>query len=421
MGPTFSGVLGRMGPLGAGLEALTSGGNPFMATLGASKTGKALGVGASSGENSQDGKTKFASTIKKFFPEVGDNIVVSGADGEAPTVDPWQGMRDVGGQPQTGLSSPTNTNPFAAVVPQPTTQDVVQQQLDLSAKNGYVDGQPVGVPKAQVPVVATQGPAQPADPNDMAPYRAAIASIEAPGYGTIGPTHPKYGRALGQYQVMESNLPQWSQKALGRVVSAEEFLATPAIQDAIFDDQFRDSIKRYGTPQDAASVWFTGRPTTNKSAATAKDSLGTSGADYVAKFNNALRSNKRMAPPGVGQIQRPGLDAPQVDLGGGPQLAPLPVAPKDPVQAIFDAASTRRQAKAPEPVADPLAAQQQPAPTPQGPTEAEQQMDRILDQIEKTRNMAQLKQMDRRSQLAMFIREGARVQTNASKAGINRK
>jgi hypothetical protein len=61
-------------------------------------------------------------------------------------------------------------------------------------------------------------------------YRRAIGNIESRGsggYSAIGPTHPKYGRALGAYQVMESNLPQWSQEALGRQVSPDEFLANP--------------------------------------------------------------------------------------------------------------------------------------------------------------------------------------------------
>ena len=58
-------------------------------------------------------------------------------------------------------------------------------------------------------------------------YLRAIKGLESSGrYGITGPTHPKYGRALGAYQVMESNLAPWSQEALGRQVGADEFGCT---------------------------------------------------------------------------------------------------------------------------------------------------------------------------------------------------
>lgn len=119
-------------------------------------------------------------------------------------------------------------------------------------------------------------------------YQKAIQSIESGGnYGVVGPTHPKYGRALGAYQVMEANLPEWSQAALGRKVSADEFLGNKDLQDQIFNNRFGGYVSKYGNPQDAASAWFTGRPRNAQSGA-AKDSLGTSGNVYVDKFNKAL-------------------------------------------------------------------------------------------------------------------------------------
>lgn len=129
-------------------------------------------------------------------------------------------------------------------------------------------------------------------------YRDAIARIESDGsggYAAVGPTHPKMGRALGRYQVMEANIGPWSKAALGREVTAEEFLATPEIQDAVFDHRFGGYVQKYGNPQDAASAWFTGRPLAQ--GANAKDVLGTSGSEYVNKFNNALAGAGILSDP----------------------------------------------------------------------------------------------------------------------------
>lgn len=120
----------------------------------------------------------------------------------------------------------------------------------------------------------------------MEAYRQAIQAIESRGsggYSAVGPTHPRYGRALGAYQVMETNVGPWSQAALGRRVSPDEFLGSRAIQDAVFDHRFGGYVDRYGA-SGAASMWFTGRP----SAPNARDVLGTTGSVYVERFNAEL-------------------------------------------------------------------------------------------------------------------------------------
>lgn len=94
----------------------------------------------------------------------------------------------------------------------------------------------------------------------------AIKDIESGGgdYSARGPVIESgmYAgeRAMGAYQVMPGNLPQWSKQALGREVSEQEFMDNPDIQDAIFYDQLRRNYERHGTWEDAASVWFTGQP-----------------------------------------------------------------------------------------------------------------------------------------------------------------
>ena len=122
----------------------------------------------------------------------------------------------------------------------------------------------------------------------MGQYRDAIASIESAGsgdYQAVGPTNERLGRPLGRYQVMEANLPQWSREALGREVSADEFLANPDIQDAVFDHKFGGYVQEYG-PEGAAQAWFAGPGGVGEMDRS--DVLGTSVGDYTDKFTSAL-------------------------------------------------------------------------------------------------------------------------------------
>lgn len=119
-------------------------------------------------------------------------------------------------------------------------------------------------------------------------YRDAIASIESSGsgdYSAVGPTDAKLGRALGRYQIMEANLPSWSQAALGRQVTADEFMANPQIQDAIFDHRFGGYVQQYG-PEGAAQAWFGGPGGVGKTDR--KDVLGTTVGDYGRRFMSAI-------------------------------------------------------------------------------------------------------------------------------------
>jgi hypothetical protein len=117
-------------------------------------------------------------------------------------------------------------------------------------------------------------------------YRDAIASIESGGrYDTVGPTDPELGRALGKYQVMEANIGPWSREALGREVTAEEFLADPGIQDAIFDHKFGSYVAQFGE-EGAAQAWFAGPGGVGKTSR--KDVLGTDVGSYGQMFMSAL-------------------------------------------------------------------------------------------------------------------------------------
>lgn len=133
---------------------------------------------------------------------------------------------------------------------------------------------------------------QPTQQNTLAPgmnpYRQAISNIESGSregnYGVIGPPTKNGGRAYGRYQVMDFNIPSWTREVLGREYTPQEFLADPAAQDAVFDAKFGSYIQRYGSPQDAASVWFSGRPLSGNTSSDGYINV----PEYVRRFNAGL-------------------------------------------------------------------------------------------------------------------------------------
>lgn len=116
---------------------------------------------------------------------------------------------------------------------------------------------------------------------------SAIASIESGGsgnYAALGPVTKSGDRAYGRYQIMGANIPQWTQAALGRSLTPEQFAADPAAQDATFKHRFGQYVAKYG-PEGAARAWFAGEGGMNNP--NARDQLGTSVADYSRKFTAA--------------------------------------------------------------------------------------------------------------------------------------
>lgn len=122
--------------------------------------------------------------------------------------------------------------------------------------------------------------------DELDPYLTALRKIESShNYGALGPVTKKGDRAYGAYQVMGANIPQWTQKALGQTMTPDEFLADKAAQDKVARYYFGQAMKKYGTPQDAASVWFTGKPL-SKNTSNINDGYTTL-PKYVQRFNKA--------------------------------------------------------------------------------------------------------------------------------------
>lgn len=114
----------------------------------------------------------------------------------------------------------------------------------------------------------------------------AIAQVESGGrYDAIGPATAKGDRAYGKYQIMDFNIPAWSEEVLGYPVSVQQFLETPEIQDAIAHGKIAQYLQQYGNADDAAAVWFSGRPLAGNTSA---DVTGTNVPEYVNRVRRFL-------------------------------------------------------------------------------------------------------------------------------------
>ncbi|MGV2132770.1 phage tail length tape measure family protein [Agrobacterium vitis] len=124
-------------------------------------------------------------------------------------------------------------------------------------------------------------------PSSIARYAQAIKQVESGNnYTQLGPITKSGDRAYGAYQVMGANIPSWTKETLGQQLTPSQFLADPTAQDKVFAKYFGQSLSKYGNANDAASVWFSGRPMSQ--AGNAADVLGTTTPAYVQKFNAAL-------------------------------------------------------------------------------------------------------------------------------------
>lgn len=154
-------------------------------------------------------------------------------------------------------------------------------------------------PSTTVPATTATTTPAPQPGGDMDQYAAAIAKKESGGnYQLIGPPvkrkNGEVDRAFGKYQVMGENVGPWTQEVLGKPMTPKEFLANPDAQEMVFRAKFGQSVAKYGNPEDAASVWFTGRPAAE--GANSRDMLGTTGAGYVADFRRNVAAAGGGAP-----------------------------------------------------------------------------------------------------------------------------
>lgn len=86
------------------------------------------------------------------------------------------------------------------------------------------------------------------------------------------------GIAVGKYQVLKSNVPEWSRQALGYSISWQTFLNSPSLQEQIVRYKLQRMFNAYG-PRGAAAEWYSGDP--NLDMNTAPQKGGPSIKDYV--------------------------------------------------------------------------------------------------------------------------------------------
>ncbi|PCD66819.1 phage tail length tape measure family protein [Rhizobium phaseoli] len=148
---------------------------------------------------------------------------------------------------------------------------------------GAISTAVTGAVSGKAPVIPVSRSSLP----DVSAYAKAIKSIESGGnYGALGPVTRTGDRAYGAYQVMGANIPSWTKEALGRSMTASEFLTDRGAQDAVFSHKFGGYADRFGA-SGAAQAWF-GGPGSVGDGGMGRDILGTSGTEYVSKFNDSL-------------------------------------------------------------------------------------------------------------------------------------
>jgi hypothetical protein len=111
-------------------------------------------------------------------------------------------------------------------------------------------------------------------------------------YGAIGqPVDRGNGNvdyAYGAYQVMGANIPQWTQEVLGKSMSPEEFLRDPQAQDIVAKAKLAQYYQKYGSAEDVASAWFSGRPLNGNNSVdgTSGKSVPSYVSDVMNKYYN---------------------------------------------------------------------------------------------------------------------------------------
>ncbi|RRY09005.1 phage tail length tape measure family protein [Brucella anthropi] len=140
---------------------------------------------------------------------------------------------------------------------------------------------------------------------DIAAFGKVIRGMESSNnYSALGPVLASGDRAYGAYQVMGANVPNWTKSALGYSMTPDEFLKSSSAQDAVFNKVFGGYVGKYGA-SGAAQAWF-GGPGSVGSGGNAADILGTTGTEYVNKFNAGLQQLSATTGSATGAISNLG-------------------------------------------------------------------------------------------------------------------
>lgn len=154
------------------------------------------------------------------------------------------------------------------VFQQPVKQEHVAPKLSPPLVPNLVKPQATTAPAVDKPAdkpVAKPQPSSTKAEVSLEKLMKAIASQESGGnYHLVNPD----SGALGKWQVMPANIPEWSRAALGREVSCSEFLASPQIQREIVQHRLELYLEKQSVPSRSeeeivrriAAAWYSGSP-----------------------------------------------------------------------------------------------------------------------------------------------------------------
>ena len=133
-------------------------------------------------------------------------------------------------------------------------------------------------------------------PSDGSAADNLATRIETKGqsdpYDVLGPVTKSGDRAYGKYQVIGDNIPSWTKEVLGVEMTPDEFLDDPAAQDKVARAKLGQYIQQTGSPQDAASMWLTGKPLAQ--GANIADQNGMTGARRSPPSSAHCRRRRRI-------------------------------------------------------------------------------------------------------------------------------
>ena len=158
----------------------------------------------------------------------------------------------------------------------------------LVPRQAHADGERV------IPAQADEIPVEQPVDDRLARTLGALKRIESGGRSDIvGPASRTGDRPYGLYQVMGANIPSWTEAALGRRMTPEEFRLDPKAQEATAMHRAGLYMNQYDDPRQVASMWFTGKPI--EKAGNVADVLGTTNPRYLAMFDRYY-GGKDLAP-----------------------------------------------------------------------------------------------------------------------------
>lgn len=130
------------------------------------------------------------------------------------------------------------------------------------------------------------------------------------------------GIAVGKYQVLKSNVPDWTREALGRSMSWQQFIADHSAQDQVAAYKIGAYYRKYGI-RGAASAWYSGDPKLSEST------RPQSGGPSIKAYVDNIVALMRRAPGGGGGSPAPSGGGAGTGGGGGGGTSPGGVSQAD--------------------------------------------------------------------------------------------